>query len=454
MIVPPLRPLAGRALLASLLLAPGMAHAGELTWEGFYRGRGLLYDSLSLSTANPNAEGTSTVFDHRLDLRPSWLISEHAAVHAQLDVLAWTTWGGNPATYTDPLTDEPIATAQADGVSPVDGEIQATRAWAEAYTPIGRFAMGRMPMQWGAGILWNAGLDPLSEYGDTADRVQFTTRAGPVFVMGAWDLHSEGFVGEWDDMAAASLAIGFRNETAGVGLLNNYRYQVHPDARFQAYTGDLWGYSELGPLRLELEAVGVFGGGDLNTGANDISIMAFGAMLDAGWQGEKLGLGVQGGLATGDADPTDAKLRTFSFDRDHNVALMLFEEPMPTLAAAVPNETNEGRDYGAALTGDGVSNALYLRPSARYEVLPGLVGEVAWITGALAKGPANTEGRKGFGHEFDLSVRYDPVPHVWAQGTVGLLIPGPYYSGYEHEDLGGDFDAPAIGARLVGTVEF
>lgn len=441
-------------LLLPVVAVPLSAQATELTWDGFYRGRGLVYDSLSLSDTNNHAEGTADVFDHRLSLRPTFVLSEHAAIHAQVELLAYTTWGDNPDTYESPLTGAAIATAEADGVATSGAGIQATRAWGEAFTPIGRFAMGRMPMQWGAGILWNDGDDVEDEYGDTADRVQFNTRAGPVFVMAAWDLRQEGYVGEWDDMAAVSLAVGYRSETAGVGLLNNYEYQPWADYQYQAYTGDLWGFAELGPVRLQLEAVGIFGGGNLDTGANDISIMSFGGMLDGSWQGDALGLGVEGGFATGDEDPTDEKLTTFSFDRDHDIALLLFEEPMPTLASNVNNEANQGRDLDAVLTGDGVSNALYMRPYVTYRPLPGLTAELAWVGARLAKGGPTTDGREGYGNEFDLSVRYDPHPHVWVKGTLGLLLPGDYYKEYEHDELGGGFDKAAIGGRIVGAVEF
>lgn len=437
-------------LLALLLAAP--ASATELTWDGYYRGRALLYDSLSLSTSNESTEGLSTAFDHRMRLQPNWLISEHAALKAQVDLFPYQLWGEDTATYVDPVTGETIATANADGTSPVGAGLVATRAWAEAYTPIGRFAVGRMPMEWGAGILWNPGNDPEDEYGDTADRLQFSTRVGPVFVMAAYDVQFEGFVGAEDDMQSLSLGVGYRTETAGVGLLNIYRYQ--PANEYQAYTADIWAFTQLGPVRAELEAVGTFGAGDLSTGANDVDVMAFGGMLDLSYRADKLSIGLEGGFATGDEDPDDEKIRSFTFDRDHNVALVLFEETLPTLQTSVLNESNAGRTTEAAQLGDGLSNVLYVRPSVKYRLFPNLEGELSWFTGMMAAGPETELGRSGYGNEFDLSVRYDPHPHVWVKGSAGVLLPGQYFTEYDHPDLGGGFDQPAWAARLIGTVEF
>lgn len=91
----------------ALLLIASPAHATELVWQGYYRGRALLYDSLSLSDSNANAEGTSNSFDHRLLLRPSWMISDHAAIHAEVDVFKLALWGRLPTRTPTPLRARP-----------------------------------------------------------------------------------------------------------------------------------------------------------------------------------------------------------------------------------------------------------------------------------------------------------------------------------------------------------
>lgn len=440
--------------MLALLLFSAPVSASELVWQGFYRARGQVFDSLSLSTTNAYSEGTSNSFDHRLLLRPSWMISEHAAIHAEIDVFKLALWGETPATYDDPVTGETLAIAQADGITTDGTGIQAVRGWGEAYTKIGRFSAGRMPMQWGAGILWNDGNNPESEYGDTADRFQFTTKVGPVFVMAAYDVQYEGFLGAADDMQAASVAVGYRTETVGVGLLNNYRFRPEAPDNYQAYTGDLWGFAEMGPFRAEVEAVGVIGGGNFDTGANDVEVLAFGAMAKFDYRAEKLSFGGEFGVATGDDDTSDSSLKTFSFDRDHNVGLLMFEEVMPTLETAVQNDSNDGRTYDAARSGNSISNAIYFRPAVRYKFLPNLEVEGAWLVAGRADSNGTDEATEGYGNEFDVSLRYDPHPHVWFKATAGVLLPGPLYADYEDDELGGGFDAPAFGAQLLGAVEF
>jgi hypothetical protein len=388
--------------------------------------------------------------DHRLRLAPTWTMAEGVQLKAQVDGLAWTRFGAQADTFADPVSGSATSLAFTDGAA-TTGELALTRAWAEVQTGAGKLSFGRMPMQWGAGILWNPGNDPLSEYGDSVDRLSYSTRVGPVFLLGTADVVHEGYVNEPDDMVGYTGAVGYRSETSGVGLLNHVRSQSTND--WLSYTGDFWAFANLGPAQVQLEAVGTYGGGNLEGGINDVSVLAFGALLDAQWRGEHLGLGVQGGYASGDSDPTDTDLRSFSFDRDHNVALMMFEEPLPTLRAPVPSEENDGRTTEAALLGEGVSNALYVRPRVSYKLGP-VEADLVWITARMASGPTSTEGRRSYGNEFDLGATWTPRPKAELRATAALYLPGSYLSTYTDGTLGGGFDQPAFGGRLLGTVSF
>ena len=434
-------------ILIALLAAPALAT--ELVWDGFYRGRGLVYNSLSLTDEDPSAEGTSNLGDHRLLLRPTWRISDHAAIRMDLDVLPLVLWGESSAVYTDPVTGDVLGAAQVDGVATANTNMSALRAWGEGSAEIKGYpikvSMGRMPMHWGAGILWNDGTDPGSEYGDTIDRFQVSAQIEQVFVMTALDVQQEGFLGVPDDMQAVSFAVGFRNETIGLGLLNNFRWQSAYS--YQAYTADLWGMAKLGPIGVELEAAGVFGGGDLDNGANDLSIVGIGLMARGGYEAEKFGFKAELGVATGDPDPTDKDIRTFTFDRDHNVGLFMFEEVMPTLEAGVMTASNAGRDTEQAVMGEGVSNAFYIRPSAHYRFAPSWEVELAWVNAGTAKGAEGYEG--SYGNEFDLGVTLAPHPHISLGTTFGLFLPGRVFRAENAV-----FNQYALGARVVGTVAF
>jgi hypothetical protein len=103
-----------RARARPLLPAAG---ATELTWEGYYRARGRFFDSLSVSndassmcrdSEQLETEGVSLWMDHRMRLQPNWLLSEHASLHAQLDLLPFLHFGEEPETITDPVSGDPL----------------------------------------------------------------------------------------------------------------------------------------------------------------------------------------------------------------------------------------------------------------------------------------------------------------------------------------------------------
>lgn len=451
--------------LLVLAWAPAPAGATELVWDGFFRSRARYFNSLSLSDTNTYAEGASFGLDNRLRLQPGWLLSDHVAIYTQLDLLAGLPWGDS-AVATDPVSGDDLPVVYSQSVTPPTTEdggatlqnIQATRAWAEITSKIGRVRFGRMPVEWGSGMVWNAGNDPLSEFGDTADRLQITSRVGPLYLFGAFELPYEGYVNDKDDLSGLVGGLVYQTETASLGAYNTYRWRNNPDSgeKFGAYIGDIWAWSQLGPAEVEAEFAAVIGSGDLDESTNDVGISSFGANLSLKLPLEHLRLGLQTGFAGGDKDPDDDKIHTFSFDPDFNVGLLLFEEPMPTLAATSANSTNSGRNYDAVQTVDGISNAVFLHPSVGWKFSDAFHADLSLLAAQHAKIPDLDKAKKlsGYGLEIDADLTYKPFEFFALQGTAGMLLPGRTFREYEDDTLGSGFDQPAFGVRLLGTASF
>lgn len=448
---------------ASALLSYALpARAAEVVWDGHYRAEGHFYDSLSLSSTNANAEGVSAWFDHKARLRPGFLMSDSVGLYTQLDLLPFVMFGESPAALTDG-TGNALPLVYNQSVEPpttTDGAVtlqnlRLSRLWGEVwFHKVGRLRFGRMPVEWGSGMVFNAGNRPEDDQGDTEDRIQFTGKAGPVYVMGAFGLPVEGYVNASDDMPSVSGSVAHLAEQAGVGAYGTYRWQSVDEDRVGVFIGDLWGRAELGPVQVQGEFAAVVGSGDLDTGANDVSISAFGANLQAGYGSDKLEFGLGLGLAGGDKDPDDKKLHTFAFDPDFQLALMMFEQPMPMLSASVANENNDGRNDAAVRTGNGLSNAVYLRPTIGYKVRDDLAARLSLIAAQAAKLPEDERADKGYGSEIDLQLDYRPFEHFRLEGVTGVFFPGRYYRSYEDETLGGGFDRTAVGVRVQSVVEF
>jgi uncharacterized protein (TIGR04551 family) len=80
------------------------------------------------------------------------------------------------------------------GVNSLQNSINVQRVWGEYMTPVGQLRFGRMPGQWGLGILENSGDGLDSDYQTTLDRIMFITGIKPLdlYFGGMWDFVSTG----------------------------------------------------------------------------------------------------------------------------------------------------------------------------------------------------------------------------------------------------------------------
>jgi hypothetical protein len=127
---------------------------------------------------------------------------------------------------------------------------------------------------------------------------------------------------------------------------------------------------------------------------------------------------------------------------------------MPVLEASTMNDTNGGRTSDAVRLGDGVSNALYLRPRVGYQHEESFTADLYLLAANQAKPAEGFEDQKGYGMEVGTDLAWSPLMHFELRGSAAVFLPGTYFTEYEHSSLGGDFNRPAVGGRLIGAVEF
>ena len=222
-----------RATLSMLALcATGTAQAAEVVWDGHYRTQIRYFDTLSLSDleTNPNTEEVSWWSDHRLRLQPGFIISDNVSIYTELDFLPGAVWGDQPTVTTDlasGLADPTVTSYAVESPRAEDGSaglqnLQVRRAWGQLDFKLAQVRFGRMPIEWGTGMVWNAGNDPLDEYGDTADRVQAMVPVGPVYLIGAFETPFENYVNEPDDLKQLTAGVAYLGEKVGIGVGQKY----------------------------------------------------------------------------------------------------------------------------------------------------------------------------------------------------------------------------------------
>jgi uncharacterized protein (TIGR04551 family) len=178
------------------------------------------------NNATPNSacqDRTQSGANLRFRLNPEIHISDNLRILSQIDLLDNLVLGSTPDSYAmqpgqqgtrvgtgyipiqysggyAPVNYAPFAfqsTTQGPPTAGVNGwtnSIAVKRAWGEYMTPVGQLRFGRMPQQWGLGIVANAGDGIDSDYQSTIDRIMFITgiKSIDLYFGGAWDFPSTG----------------------------------------------------------------------------------------------------------------------------------------------------------------------------------------------------------------------------------------------------------------------
>jgi uncharacterized protein (TIGR04551 family) len=139
------------------------------------------------NSINPELCGQNSLSGANVRFRfdPTLNLSEHVRIRAQIDMLDNLVLGSTPESWASGQTapgNAPIAAFSTSQVPQTAGRnsftdsIVVKRAWGEVRLPVGELRFGRMPSQWGMGLLANDGNCQDCDYGSTADRILFVTR--------------------------------------------------------------------------------------------------------------------------------------------------------------------------------------------------------------------------------------------------------------------------------------
>ena len=404
--------------------------------------------------------------------------AENFSITAELDALS-----GQAAGATNELGTLHSTTgyAQREGALLDPTSIDLRQAFVTWRTPIAEIRAGRMSFRWGLGMVANDGRGEPDfgdkRRGDIIDRVLFITKpfsrmssdswAQTTFFVGGDSIaRDENADARRGDVALQGIA-GFRweGERASLGGLFAMRGQsdrVEPGeasrsatvhAVMSDVTGKLVAWSGEQGEKLSLEGEYAMVRGDTTrplfeaTAANGAAIHTQGFIARATYELPSSDLLVRGelGHASGDADPYDATVRSFSFDPDYRVGLLLFDPIVRRVLARSIERASDPelvRVPQAGLrfldTQGAVTNATYGNLVARWRPLSGLDVRAGLVVARTAAGlvdPYESAARGGYatdpsgrsaepsalGKELDGAVRYTlPIDGVGAR----LLVDG------------------------------
>ena len=343
--------------------------------------------------------------------------------------------------------------------------------------------VGLTTASWGLGMLANDGIqEPFfgqPEFGDRVVRARLTTKPGaesPWHFTVAWDrvLQDEVSVDvstQWTNQAIASIL--WRDDDDQAGLYGAVRRQdellYSRSTRVtvvDAFTDLHLPLSSSLNLHLAAEGAGITGKTNRSTTYNArdrVHVLSAGAVGVAmlGMRDDTVMVGLSSGFATGDGDPSDDTMADFTFDRNFDVGMVLFDEVMGGIDAAhynlVTNPAFAGRppDGVEASVHEGAfRRATYVQPRVELSPMPWMRARLgmlfAWSTAPVSHGfythrnggvPVNHLKQPTSGHalgsEFDWSLQVGPFLEAdHPLGETRVSIQGGH--AFLDSNLGGD----------------
>jgi hypothetical protein len=479
---------------AGLFFSPG-SRADDYDYDVFGQWRFVYSHAQDFPlNAAGDSSGLRWYLDHRLDVGTRQSLGDLLSVEAELQIFY-----GQAAGDFDHIASE-FRTDTRETLRGWDlNRFDLRQLWLKWNSPWFQLRIGQMYSDWGLGMLANDGRpDPdrfgFRDQGDISERLILATR--PLAMLSGWPSKivlaiGGGLVYRDENCSLRDGDLGgevigslfYREEGIDIGMYVAGRIQ-EDDAgtSLDATAIDIFGRIDAGPgyqgLLLAAELAILTGSTDRVVQAErpgGVDISAFGAVLRAGWHFGMLDLlpVLEIGYASGDPDPHDGTVTSFSFDPDYKVGLVLFDTVLRGITAMSAAESADPDRVGLPLPGTDmlaskgrISGAIYINPTVRIRPLPQmtlLAGFLyAWSSAPFAQsyqtfanGGVSTNpyglinpGRN-LGCELDLGVDWkQPVfgdVDLLGGFQVGWFFPG---SAFDYPDG----SRPGIISRFIGRL--
>lgn len=186
-------------ILSAFLLCANTANALTMDWSGYFRADHNMVHDYQLDKSSPGysnsgdsgeyikGEGKkSTTFSSVfMKLKPRVLVNDNVIVRSEWNV-------GDPVSgffgRSTPYQDRhnPFST-EKDPLS-----LSVARLWLDVHTDFGTLQVGRAPMEWGLGVLFNAGDRPFDRYQSTSDTIRLNSKFGNLSLITMYAKNSMG----------------------------------------------------------------------------------------------------------------------------------------------------------------------------------------------------------------------------------------------------------------------
>jgi hypothetical protein len=414
-------------------------------------------------------------------------------------------WIGNPAFS---LLGDGLPNQSADrtimSTVTAGSTLTAQRVFLELLSDLGTIQVGRLPLNFGLGMVWNQGSDLFARYESTADGIRWLAKFGSFSFVPSFFMRSSGdciggaCLSATTDKTYAlgqvyegSLVLKYANTDdqieAGVNIIKrlsqggqdpkaallapapSYNSSASANSQSNYLLWDLYFRKSFGKFSLSAEApiaTGSIGGVDMS--AYGLAVEGLGELADA-WTGS-----INTGLASGQKSFTGnvSQYQFFYFHPNYQVANILFRYQLANfsqqnaLIGSTDTVASQRSIYSSAIT-----NAFYLsagakfKPSLRWTLNPSLTWARALQVAksgrtflnswdySFAQNNTNADQLANLGIEFDFNTKFEWDEKSDIRLETGMLFPGRFFS-FDNTSSTNQANTPLILAAIRIGVKF
>lgn len=425
-------------LLNSLTL-----NAASISWNGNYRIEGHDLRGYDLDGGEKN------YLIHHLSLSPKIIVKDDIIIRARFDVFNNQNYGvssnqvgsfiGNPSnskTSTAATFDDSSVISESMSVETV----AATQLYLTWLAENGAFIAGRAPKHFGLGLSHNAGTGDFDHWFDTHDVIGYKVIAGNHTFTPYYGKKNEGQIVDRADVN--ELVFHYQYENSDSGLIIGIYWEktnsgdaidgtsVFGGTPSTSYEPELRNfYLKQAYKFFDLELEGGFLSGDTGVlnGGKKVSFEGTGFLANFSLDFAKdFHLDARLGYASGD-DPATNNFEGFYFDRNVDIALMLFNHRLGNQSLDLIG-SNVGGSSVVGVDNQYVGNTLFVSP--RFSWRSGDKWKYdTTITWAKLNEVPSAGIDKSLGTEIDFGVSYLPNESTHVRFEAGYLLTGKAFEG-------------------------
>lgn len=433
------------------------AAQADIEWSGNYRFEGVKIENAEMD----NIERNKQYMLQHLVLSPKITAYDGITIYGRFDILNANAYpnsqmgqffgsGIGSATPTNADNSNALSERQSADF------IAVNHLYLTYAHEFGLLTVGRAPLHFGLGMAYNAGTGAFDHWFDNRDMVSYKFVTGNLSFTPMMAKVVENDIGFEDDISDYMFQMMYENPDTELKLGLMYRSRhvtrygndvpaaplfgdgtsVSPQGT-AGFEGEYWNLffsrwvGESFKIGLELATqkgeTGVLAGG------GNVEIDGYGVALEMDWmpKDSNWSASLKAGTASGDDPDTVNSYEGFVFDRNYDVAFLLFNHPLGQYDLF---RTAGIRDTSATASSradeEAISNVVYISPSIKYKWSGKFDTQLGLTYAQLNSDPlSGIDVEKSVGYEVDISLNYKPYDNVQWINRIGFLSPGKAFDG-------------------------